>query len=211
MKKFLTALLLSALLLASCGTPAAEDRSLYEHGLDVVALIDEMVNNEDYVRVYSGSDDILNVTRTIAEGDYSSPKNVYKVTIPDTIINALSEADSLSDASPELLDYLRQKTLASIPIQITSTEGVNFLAAASICTAGKTFLSDEVPEYMIYLYTYENAVPIAVTFGRDANVPGVVSATGTFLSHSDRSFETKEDVELLFSEYAAAVEVVPAG
>lgn len=210
MKKFLIVLLLSALLLTSCGTPAAENKSLYEHGMDVVALIEEMVNNDDYVQAYSGSSDILSVTRTLAEGDYSAPKAVYKVTIPETTIDALSEAELLTDASPELRSYLKQKTLAAIPIQITSTEGVNFLAAASICIAGKTFVSEEVPGYAIYLYTYENATPIAVTFGTSADAPGIVSASGTFLSHSDRSFETAEDVEFLFSEYAATVEIVPA-
>ena len=208
MKKYLTACLASVLLLTSCGTPAAETKSLYEHGLDVVALMDEMVNSEAYVQAQTGSEEILNITRTLAEGDYSSPKAVYRITIPDETIDALGQIELLADTSETLRSYFRQKTLSVIPIQITSTEGVNFLAAASLCTAGKSFISDEIPGNVIYLYTYENTVPIAVTFGCNADTPGIISASGTFLSHKERSFETPEDVQFLFSEYAASVEVV---
>lgn len=204
------ACLASLMLLSSCTAPADETKSLYQHGLDVVALMDEMVNCDAYVQAQTGSAEILEITRSLAEGDYSSPKAVYRVTIPDETIDALGQIDLLSDTSENLRTFFRQKTLSVIPIQITATEGVNFLAAASLCTAGKTFVSDEIPGNVIYLYTYENTIPVAVTFSSDADSPGLVSASGTFLSHKNRSFETVEDVEYLFSEYAASVELIPA-
>ena len=49
---------------------------LYEHGLDVVALMNEMINNDDYLYLFTQSKDIYNIISNMRAGDYSSPKAI---------------------------------------------------------------------------------------------------------------------------------------
>lgn len=60
-------------------------------------------------------------------------------------------------------------------------------------------------ENPIYLYTYENGNPVAVTF--IAGEDGAVSASGTFVICDALTFESAEDVEAFFEEVEVEVEV----
>ena len=86
------------------------------------------------------------------------------------------ELNGLSDA---LRENLLTRLFSALPTRINAQGGSTALAATSICTTGKTFVSTELTENMIYVYTYENAMSVAVTFikGEDS----AVSATATLL------------------------------
>ena len=76
------AVLLSAIMLLSlcaCGgetSAKTEEKSLYEHGLDVIAVMSEMTQLESYVETYTGSGEIKEIVQTIGEEDYTTPKAV---------------------------------------------------------------------------------------------------------------------------------------
>ena len=93
--------------------------------------------------------------------------------------------------------------MASIVSQINAMGGVENLAASSVCTVGKTFVSENASESIIYLYTYEDAAPIAVTFtvGEDYTV----SATGTFILYDGFTFGSAEEIRSAFSDIAVSV------
>ncbi len=209
MKKILTVCLASALLLASCSTPAADEKSLYEHGLDIVSMLNEIVESDDYVSVYSASEDILSIVKSTAEGDHTAPNAVYQLTIPEESLLALSEVEAMPNLSDELRAFLNGRVQASVINIANSRNGANTLAATSICTVGKTFVNSEITENTIYLYTYENASPVAVSFtvGEDSTV----SASGTFLLSEELNADTPEGIEEFFREITLEVEVVPAG
>ena len=65
------AVLLSAIMLLSlcaCGGETStntEKKSLYEHGLDVIAVMSEMTQLESYVETYTGSGEIKEIVQTI--------------------------------------------------------------------------------------------------------------------------------------------------
>ena len=84
--------------------------------------------------------------------------------------------------------------------------GAEQLAAASICTAGKVFASDELEENAIYLYTYENAVPAAVSFSRGED--GTVSATGVLVLYDGFPAGDTPEVEQFLAELGVEVEEV---
>jgi hypothetical protein len=84
--------------------------------------------------------------------------------------------------------------------------GSTALAAASICTAGKTFVSDEITADTIYLYTFENAVPVAVSF--TVGEGNTISASGTFLIAEELNTGSPESIKEFFSEIDLSVEVV---
>lgn len=115
----------------------------------------------------------------------------------------MSELNNLDNASEGLKNFLLQRVLGSLMTQINGMSGVENLAASSVCTVGKTFVNENANEDVIYLYTYEEAKPIAVTFtvGED----NAVSATGVFVMYEGFTCDSMEDIKSFFSDIAVEV------
>ena len=208
-------LLLSAIMLLSlcaCGGDTGaktDEKSLYEHGLDVIAVMSEMTQLESYVETYTGSGEIKEVVKRIGEGAYTAPKTVYAITASAEQIAAYAELDALEGASQALQTVMENKFVVALIAQVNGFAGVEQLAAASVCTAGKTFVSDEISESVVYLYTYENARPVCVTFtcGED----NTVSASGLFMMYDEFTCDSAEEVEEFFGEVGVKVSEVQKG
>ena len=206
-------LLILTLLLAACGSTQEETNtqsSAYQIGIEVVALLDEMVRSDAYVELYTASEEIQRIVETVGNGDYTAPSAVYEITLPGeslgTMVEAMGGEASLDGMSPELTRAVEQKMLGSIIAQLNAMGGAANLAAMSVCTAGKTFVNEEISEDLIYLYVYEDAAPAAITFVRGDE--GTVSATGTFLLCENLNTESEQTVSEFFLEMGATVSVV---
>lgn len=202
-KRILAAYILFCLLLGLCGCekenkPSDSYPSLYERGLEVVSLMEEMIKSDSYTKMYSSSSDIQEVVRKMAEGDYKTHKVVYRITMPEKALSTLmtlagteGEFSGLPDSLKELMESKLNSTFVN---QLNASGGAAILAASSVCTVSKTFVNWELEENesTIYLYTYENATPIAVSFlaGED----GAVSATGTFLLYENFHAESEQAI-----------------
>lgn len=184
--------------LSACGNNVgnAETRSLYAQGLEVVRLMSEMIQTEECVDVLTESNDIKSIVRDLSTGDYSAPKAVYAISVTDDNLAAMAELDGLGNASDGLKSFLIQKVLGSLMVQINARSGVANLAAASVCTVEKTFVDENATQDVIYLYTYENAVPVAVTFivGEDH----AVSASGVFVMYDVLPFGSADEIKSFF-------------
>ena len=66
--------------MTACGTKK-EQVSLYEHGFEVVALMDEMADNQSYVQMFTGNTQISEVIQRNTSGDYLEPLEVYEVVL----------------------------------------------------------------------------------------------------------------------------------
>lgn len=212
--KMLVMAMVMAAMLSACGvtegTTEKSNSSAYQKGLEVVALLNEMVQNETYVQLYTASTEIQEIVETVAAGDYTEPSAVYQILLSGESLSTLAEAmggnASMDGMSPELTRAVEQKLIGAVISQINAMGGATNLAAMSVCTAGKTFVNEEISEDLIYLYVYEDAAPAAVTFVRGDE--GTVSATGTFLLSEDLNTESEQTVSEFFSELGAAVTVV---
>ena len=117
----------------------------------------------------------------------------------------LSGLDGLSE---NLKTAMRQKAFgAALITQINAQNGATTLAATTICTAGKTFVSTEGDGDAIYLYVYENACPAAVSFVRGED--NTVSASGTFILNDGFDAGSPESLEAFFGEVGAVIEEIP--
>ena len=196
-------------LLAACSNNAREssdNKTIYEHGIELISLMEEMAESETYFALYSGSPELQEIVSVVGSGDYAEPKAVYKIKIADDMLSGMAEVESAGGLSDTLKEYVVSRAQAAVVSQINAAGGANMLAAASICTAGKTFVSDELTENAIYLYTYENAVPAIVTFTTGEN--GAVSASGSFIFYEDFKTDTAGDIEQFFAEIGAEVEEI---
>lgn len=202
--------LLMVLSLSACSNNEsnAETKSLYAQGLEVVQLMSEMTHTKGYVDIYTGDSEIKTVIQNIATGDYSSPKAVYAISITDDNLAAMAEFNNLDNASEELKAFLIQRALGSLMTQINGMSGVENLAASSICTVGKTFVSENATNDVIYLYTYENAIPVAVSFIVGENQ--AVSASGVFVMYDKFTCGSADEIKTFFSDITVDVtEVQP--
>lgn len=200
--------LIMVLSLSACSNSEsnAESKSLYAQGLEVVQLMSEMTQTEEYVDIHTGNSEIKTVIQSISNGDYSSPKAVYAISITDDNLAAMAELNSLDSASDELKTFLTKRVLGSLMTQINGMSGVEKLAASSVCTVGKTFVNENATDDVIYLYTYENAIPVAVTFtiGEDQSV----SASGVFVMYDEFTCGSVDEIKSFFSDIVVDVKEV---
>ena len=197
--------------LCACGgesTNTSEGKTLLNHGLDVIATMDEMADSDEYIKFYTASKDMAEIVKKISKGDHSAPVAVYKITVSKEAIEAWDMLSGLEGLSENLKTAMRQKAFgAALITQINAQAGATTLAATSVCTAGKTFVSAEGNGDAIYLYVYENACPAAVSFMRGED--NSVAATGTFLLNDGFDASTPEALDEFFGEIGAVIESVP--
>lgn len=207
-KNVLIGLIIVLSLTACSGKSNTEAKSLYEQGLEIVQLLSEMTQTEGYADVYTGNSEVKAVIQSISTGDYSSPKAVYAISVADDDLAAMVELNRLGNVSDELKNFLLRRARSALMTQINSMSGVENLAASSVCTAGKSFVSENAAEDVIYLYTYENARPIAVTFTIGENHS--VSASGMFVMYDGFTCGSAAEIESFFSDISVDVsEVLP--
>ncbi|MBQ7776954.1 MAG: hypothetical protein IJ379_13645 [Lachnospiraceae bacterium] len=219
-EKFLSCILICTLILSLAGCQAKEnstensvsndtptqnsatesspstDKSLYQHGMDIVALMDEMLRSEIYLSTMTGSSEIQAKAEEIARGNYSSPKTVYEIT-PPTFNKLLAlleeEIAGMDQLSPALQENLNNRSTSAFLTQLNAMNGTTSLATVSVFTGSKTFVSGMLTENLIYLYTFEEGYPIAVTFTKGEG--GAVAASGLFLLSDKVSVESIEALE----------------
>ena len=195
---------------SACGNTEgnAETRSLYAQGLEVVQLMSEMTQAEEYTELHTGNGEIKEIVKQLGTAEYSVPKAVYAISVTEETLAGMAGFSNMAGASEELKDFLMQRTLSALMTQVTAMDGVENLAAASVCTVGKTFINENADDNIIYLYTYDNAVPVAVTFivGEDQTV----SANGVFVLYDGFSCASADEIKSFFGDISVEVtEVLP--
>jgi len=202
-KKGICAVLLLTLIFALTG--CGEKKRLVDHGMEVVELIEEAINSKEYVMIYSASEQITRVIEEVAEGDFSELEAVYSIRIDEDDLLEMADVD-LDDMPESLQKVMKSKMAGSVANMINARSGAEKLATSSIISMGKTFAFKEEVENQIYLYIFEDAKPIMVSFvaGEDKTV----SAGGTVIFADNFECDSADDVEDLLREYDADVEEV---
>ena len=91
----------------------------------------------------------------------------------------------------------RPQRRSSLMTQVNSMAGAETLAATSMCTVSKTFVSENADSDVTYLYTYADAAPVAVSFtvGEDH----AVSASGSFVLYDGFTCSSEAEIKSFFS------------
>ena len=196
--------------LAACGATreTQNSKSLYAHGLDVISMLSEMTRSESFIGIYTANSEIKDIILALGNHSYETPDAVYAITVPEDTLMGMAELSNMEGASEELKNYLTQRVMASLMSQINAMSGVENLAASSVCTVGKTFVSEDATDNVIYIYVYEDTAPVAVTFtlGEDHTV----SASGTFIFYDGFSCGSAAEIQSSFGDIEVIVtEVTP--
>lgn len=185
--------------------PAAPEKSLYEQGLEVAEQMREMAGSDEYLGIYSDNAEIRAILKQAA-GAEEQPQAVYRVRMEADEVFRLMGV-SLEDFPASLRQTLRNKTASAAVTQLNGMGGSATLAAASLCTAQKLFVfTGEMEQNEIYLYIYESATPVAVTFTKGEG--GAVLASGMFVLYDGFSLDSLEDVKETLSGFGVTVEKI---
>lgn len=132
MKKLVSAALTLIMVtsLSACGSSESgtTEKSLYEHGQDVVSVMVEATRSEDYVQVYTSSPEIREIVQGIGGGNYTTPKAVYSLKVRDEALLRFAELGNVDGASEELMSNLKDRVLGSMMTQLNGLSGVNDLS-----------------------------------------------------------------------------------
>ena len=206
MKRVICALLAVLMLASFAGCGKAENsKSPCAQGIEVITMMTEMSENEQYLDALSGSQELKNQVLHIGTKTPEAPEIVYEVKVDEDAVLQMLNLSDLEGFSEDLQNNLRSRIYSMIASQINATEGVTALAASSACTASKAFLNDQMSDNTLFLYLYEDGAPVLVSF--TTNGDGIVSVTGSFL-FKDTSDLSKETVTAWFENYAGDLQVV---
>ena len=181
MKKTVLFFLLFALVFqfTACGGAAKKqtgEQALYEIGLDLISVMDEMLRSEEYAQII-GASGWESLAETVNTNDYDTPSAVYSISLPDLtdLLRAVGVYDSelWEDLSGRLKEQIENKvSFSTIVSLINSRQGVQETAFSSVYTAIRHDKEIKVGKAVTYLYVFEEGTPIAVTFSKTGGVTG---------------------------------------
>lgn len=219
MKKRWMIFLFAMLFLSSCGNaspeepvvPPVKEKSLYQQGLELIATMDEFAGNEDYLQIYFRDEAVLEVIRSVAEQPHTDVETVYQITLPEETLLALMQTDTMPTLSEDMrarMEYQFHQRLLTLTYNgLDATKS----AVGTACTANRTFVNDTLDGTTVYLYVYENAVPVGITF--QSGEDNTVYASGMFIMNDaiQEYLDSPQAVrEYFVGEYPLDVSVVPA-
>ena len=175
MKKVI-AIRMSVLRMASMTGCRVSTKTPVERGEEVIALMSEMTENENVLESLSGSQEIKEKVLQIGTKEPEYPDAVYEVKLSKENLPLTADFEGISDS---LKQNLIARSYAAVGPQLNALEGVEFLAASSMCTASISFKTGSIAENLLYIYFYRDGAPVMVSFS--ANADGIVTATGTYL------------------------------
>ena len=195
MKKLICMVCAVALILTLTGCGKTES-SAYDRGLESVGLLAEAMGSEAYLDMMSTANALRGHIAKAAEGDYHTPKAAFVLSFPNEGMYLFSGVLEPAEVPDTLTDLVNHRLISAIIPQINAMGGAEILAASTVCTVSKTFVSTAIQEDMIYLYLFETGCPVAVTFTTGEN--STVTATAVPILYEDFPQDDMDAMQELF-------------
>lgn len=151
--------------------------SLYEEGAALVSDMQALANDAAYIKLMSSATDIKQNIETVASCNYDKPSGVYSISnIKDVSKAALLISGLQNGSLSETADrYIQNSAGAQLAnILIARFGGAHNLAASSVIMTSSCFYNPDCTEIKVYIYAYDDAYPVIVSFIPGKN--GAVSA-----------------------------------
>ena len=164
---------------------------LKEYGEDVISLMVEMLNSEEYQALYSIPSSYDDEFDMLQKGDYSKSIAVYELSIPkEVLLDSNIDKNGLSD---KLYEYICSSAYTSFAARINQLSGIDSMSISTIFAAQKIYAYKGVDTNTIYLYVFENGCPIAVTFVASENT--ALRAVGYFIINEKFITDNEESIK----------------
>lgn len=183
-------------------------KTIYEQGLDIISQMNELVNSEIFLDMYTSSDCKEMILEAFLECDYMEPKSVYKIVISKKkLLDILASTenyplDMLSDSAK---DVVIQNGINGWEVMLNNGTS-EYMAASAVLKKNKTFVSTELEENVAYIYIYKSAIPVIVTF-----IPGednAVEAVGNYIFNEKIRNDDRGYIESYFGTISTKIDKI---
>jgi len=197
MKRKISIVLLVVILLITMFTSCNENsKSLVGYGEEVISLMSEMVENEDYKSLYNLPSAYDETISNLRGGNYSKSSAVYELSIPEDELFESIDADIDKESfSEDLYKHVCSSTYTSLASHINQKSGVEAISVSIAFSAQKSFVNKEMDANKVYLYVFENGCPILIIFS--AGEEGSFRAIGYFIIND--TFVTDDENSIMES------------
>ena len=195
MKKLAVLLVVFCLL---CASACADN--LTQEACELARRIDELAENDSYLKLMLSSEDVIGVAKTFAQGDRSKPAMMVSVdlsTAGAVMLDMIAREGVVLDQVTREAVMSRLKT--SLLVSAVAARGTLTLAASSALTAGDFFACDMEAGDGLFILFYADACPVAVTWTAQK---GAVSMSAMFLPLEELAMCTT--AEMVADWFAAA-------
>lgn len=199
-------IVLSLFMLVACGNHSEKtvelDEFLIREGIGLTCNMDELAESKEYIALMTPSESIRQITDKMASQDYSMPRDVYLIKLPDDIVlRAMSAFSGKINISDNIIEKLKHKVNGSVfANMINASHGSEMIAATAVTTWGKSYIEPSGgSDDMILLFEYPGEFSSVVSFVQSGEK--VVSGTAVFVKNGD------VDILTSLSEYLGTTDI----
>lgn len=178
----------------------ASTQDLYNYGLNMATVMEQMVKNEDYVNMIGKDNDL---TKYIAN-DYDAPIDVYKILYPSNneLIKYDENYNEINNLPSDIKDYIIQRYNFTVTITEILFDNCNF-NDIDISTSFyyEEKIDETIKDRVALLYIFETGVPIIVIFEPQN---GYIDATSLFMPID--SIKTLSGARAIFEPFGCTVD-----
>jgi len=201
-RKIFIGLLIGLLLMTILTSCNETTKSLVECGEDVISLMAEMVDSENYRLLYNLPAAYDKTISNLRNGNYSKSSAVYELSISeDDLFESINTNIDKESFSEDLYKNVCSSAYISFASLINQKGGVEAMSISTAFSAQKSFVNKEMDANKVYLYVFENGCPILITFV--AGEDGSFRAVGYFIIND--TFVTDDEYSIIESCKASGI------
>lgn len=200
------AVLTGTLLLSSGCSSMQKEKSLYEQGVEIISAMKEITENEACLNAVTNSAIVKSHLSHVGAEDPGKPKAVYEISMEEDQLRKILQLDTMGELSEALETNLKARGGQMLAGQFNLQGKAEEAAAANAGAVSRTFVNTDFTGNVMYLYLYEDAAPVVVSFSGGAD--HTVNAVGKFVLSEGTKLEGKEDIEAVFDVFPVEIREV---
>lgn len=183
-----------------------DDEWFKEAALDVTDSVHELANDEAYIKLMGGSDEVSEVASSWRDNTADTSGKIVVVKITEdtakTLMGQDENADSMSETAKDRVE--KNACLAFGNYVTASAGGANALAASSILKYDQAYVVSEPVEDQVWIIPAGDGCALWVAFSSYGD--GVVSVSGSYMALPDDQ-TVEEAADSLLTAWGLEAEV----
>lgn len=183
-----------------------DDEWFKEAALDVADSVNELANDEAYIKLMGGSDEVSEVASSWRDNTADTSGKIVVVKITEdtakTLMGQDENADSMSEAAK---DRVEKNLCVAFGNYVTANAGgASALAAASILKYDQAYVVSEPVDDQVWVIPAGEGCALCISFSNQGD--GIATVTGSYMTLPDGQ-TALDAADSLFSTWGAEVNV----
>lgn len=183
-----------------------DDEWFKEAALDVADSVHELANDEAYIKLMGGSDEVSEVASSWRDNTADTSGKIVVVKITENAAELLMGQDDNTDSMSEVAkDRVEKNVCMAFANYVTaSAGGASTLAAASILKYDQAYVVSEPVEDQVWVIPAGEGCALCISFSNQGD--GIATVTGSYMTLPDGQ-TVLETADSLFSVWGLEADV----